>query len=635
MARPDDVAGRLAAIVQSSDDAIISKTLDGIITSWNPAAEKLFGYTAEEAIGQPILLIIPPERHDEEADILSRLRRGEAIEHFETVRVAKGGALVEVSLTVSPVRDSGGRVIGASKIARDISDRRRSEEARARLAAIVDSSQDAIVGKTLEGVVTSWNRGAERLFGYSAQEAVGRNIRFIIPPERQAEEDGVLARIARGEVVEHFETVRMAKGGRLIDVSLTISPVRSPTGAIVGASKIARDITDRVRAERERADLLAREQAAREEAEALNRSKDQFLAVLSHELRTPLNAIYGWARMLSDGKLDDALHARGLAAIVRNAKAQLQLVEDLLDVSRIITGTMRLETRPVDLRTVVEAALDAVRPAADAKDLRLQSAFDPAAATVIGAPERLQQVVWNLLMNAVKFTPNGGQVSVGVRRDGDLVEIVVSDTGEGITADVLPHVFERFRQGDSSTTRAHGGLGIGLALVRHLVDLHGGTVRAESPGRGQGATFTVRLPAALANAEDASRGATDGCSLQGCRVLLADDDADGLELARVILADAGAEVRTCTSGFAVRETLAAWPADVLVLDIEMPGEDGYAVVRQLRARGDRTPAIALTAYGRGEDRRRALAAGFDIHLPKPVDPAELTQAIARLAGRRV
>jgi PAS domain S-box-containing protein len=635
MASHDAVAGHLAALVQSADDVIISKNLDGIITSWNPAAQKLFGYTADEAIGQSILLIIPPERRDEETEILARIRRGEAIEHFETVRVTKDGTRVELSITVSPVRNAKGDVIGASKIARDISDRRRHEEVRARLAAIVDSSDDAIVSKTLDGTITSWNRGAEKIFGYSAQEAVGRHITLIIPPERHLEEESVLARIARGEAVEHFETVRVTKGGARRHVSLSISPVRNARGEIIGASKIARDITDRVRAEAERAELLAREQSAREEAEALNRSKDQFLAVLSHELRTPLNAIYGWARMLGDAQLDPKLRARGVDAIFRNAKAQLQLVEDLLDVSRIITGNMRLELRPVALKPVIETALDAVRPAAAAKEIDLQSTLDEAAGTVLGAPERLQQVVWNLLMNAVKFTPRRGRIEVHLRRASSQVEIVVHDSGEGIGPEMLPHVFERFRQGDTSTTRVHGGLGIGLALVRHLVDLHGGTVTAASPGLGQGATFIVRLPVALAtpDAQHAGR-AEAGASVEGRRVLVVDDDLDGLELARVILAGAGADVRACTSATAARDALSTWNADVLLLDIEMPGEDGYTLLRRLRAAGNRAPAVALTAYGRGEDKKRALAAGFDLHLSKPVDPTELTQAIATVVARR-
>jgi PAS domain S-box-containing protein len=635
---PEELAAYLAAIVQSSDDAIVGKTLDGIITSWNPSAEKLFGHGAAEAIGRHITLIVPPERLAEEDEVIRRLRAGETIDHFETVRITKGGERIPISLTVSPVRTSDGRIIGASKVVRDLRDRRQAEVIRARLAAIVDSSEDAIVSKTLEGVITSWNQGAERLFGYTALEAIGRHITLIIPADRRAEEDDVLAKIRRGEALRSFETVRVRKDGRLIDISLTVSPVRDAAGTIIGASKIARDITERKRIEAERERLLAQEQAARSEAEAVNRGKDQFLAVLSHELRTPLNAIYGWARMLYDDTIGADLRRRAVDAIFRNARAQLQLVEDLIDMSRIITGNMRLDVGPVDLAAVIEAALDTVRPAAVAKEIRLEARLESPDVTISGAADRLQQVVWNLLINAVKFTPRGGRVEIELRRGDADVEIVVSDTGEGIAADLLPHVFERFRQGDSSSTRAHGGLGLGLALVRHLVDLHGGTVRAESPGPGRGATFTVALPLGdvqPAQALPAPPGQATLTSLAGIRVLLVDDDADSLELARVILSSAGAEARAATSAAAARARLNGWLADVFLLDLEMPGEDGYTLLQHLRERDQfrGTPAIALTAYGRGEDRRRALAAGFTLYLSKPVDPAELTRAVSNVARR--
>jgi PAS domain S-box-containing protein len=523
------------------------------------------------------------------------------------------------------------------------------DEVSARLAAIVQSSDDAIVGKTLEGVVTSWNPAAERMFGWTAAEAVGRHIMLIIPEERRAEEDDVLARIGRGEIVDHFETVRVTRTGQRLDVSLTISPIKDRRGRIIGASKIARDITERKRAEAERATLLAREQAARSEAEVASRSKDEFLAVLSHELRTPLNAIYGWTRMLSDAPLDPAMTARALQAIRRNADSLVKLVEDLLDVSRIVTGNLRLDVRRVGLRAVIEAALDTVRPAAAAKGVRLETVLDEGAGPIMGSPERLQQIVWNLLVNAVKFTPRGGRVQVHLHRVNSHVQVVVSDTGQGIPPDLLPFVFERFRQADSSSTRAHGGLGIGLALVRHLVELHGGSVSAESPGLGQGATFTVKLPVAMVMPllPPAERPPTLPPappppppvmpSLRGVEVLLVDDDADGLDLASVILTNCGADVRPCSTPLAALEAVAGWTPDVAVLDIEMPGEDGFGVLRRLRAvaaeRGVRIPALALTAYGRPADRKRALAAGFNLHLAKPVDPAELALAVASLAGR--
>jgi PAS domain S-box-containing protein len=526
---------------------------------------------------------------------------------------------------------------------------REAGEASARqLAAIVQSSDDAIVGKTLDGIITSWNPGATRTFGYTEAEAVGQSILLIVPPDRHDEEAGVLRRLRAGEVISHYETVRVDKAGRRMDISLTVSPIRDASGRVVGASKIARDVTERKRVEAERAALLARERAARAEADAANRAKDEFLAVISHELRTPLNAVYGWARMLQAGQIAGEDARRALATIVRNANAQVQLIDDLLDVSRIITGKMRLAVRPVDLRSVVEGALDTVRPAADAKAIRLQSVLDPRAAPITGDPDRLQQVVWNLLMNAVKFTPKGGRIQVLLQRINSHVEIVVSDTGQGIAADVLPFIFDRFRQADSSSTRHHAGLGVGLALVKHLVELQGGAVTAQSGGAGQGATFIVKLPVTIAEipagpvprahpTASSSELVAVGVRLDGLRVLVIDDDSDALDLASAILARAGAQVRTAISAADAMRLMQEWRPDVLVSDIEMPGEDGYALIRKVRAldprEGGRTPAVALTAYGRIEDRMRTLSAGYTMHVPKPVDPGELTTIIASVAGR--
>jgi CheY-like chemotaxis protein len=387
---------------------------------------------------------------------------------------------------------------------------------------------------------------------------------------------------------------------------------------------------------------------AREAAEAGNRAKDEFLALLSHELRTPLNAVYGWARMLRTGQLDAEASRRALDAIVRNADAQVQLIDDLLDVSRVVAGKMRLDVRAVDLKAVLENALDAVRPVAEGKGTRLQSALDPRVGPVAGDPARLQQVVANLLMNAVKFTDRDGRVQVHLQRVDSHVEIVVADTGRGIDPALLPVIFDRFRQADSSSTRAHGGLGLGLALVKHIVELHEGTVAAHSAGEGKGATFVVTLPLgggplaegpvprepATAPVVDATAG---GVRLDGLRVLVVDDDRDAVELATAILAGAGAVVRTCGSAREALAALQAWRPDVLVSDIEMPDEDGYALIRKVRAldaeRGGGTPAVALTAHGRSQDRMSSLTAGYSMHVPKPVHPAELTTIVASLAGR--
>jgi PAS domain S-box-containing protein len=642
---PDDSAqtaeslARLAAIVDSSDDAIVSKTLDGVVTFWNRAAERIFGWTAAEAIGRHIKFIIPPERHAEEEDVLARIRRGERVDHFDTVRVHKDGRWVDVSVTVSPVNDAGGRIVGASKIARDIRDRRYNQLTAARMAAIVDSSDDGIVSKTLDGVITSWNKSAERIFGWSAEEAVGRNIKLIIPPERHAEEDDVLARIHRGERVDHFDTVRVRKDGRFVDVSITVSPLKDASGRIVGASKIARDITERRRMEEIRNRLLAAEQAARQQAESLSRSKDELLATVSHELRTPLNAIFGWSRMLQTANLDEAQRVRAVNAIVRSAAAQARLVEDLLDLSRIVTGRMRLDVQAVDINMVIDAALEVIRPAASAKAIALTTALDRSIGTLQGAPDRLQQIVWNIAMNAVKFTPRGGRVDVATKRSHENVEIVVADTGEGIAPDLLPHIFEPFRQEDSSSTRAHGGLGLGLALVRQLVEVHGGSVYAESPGKGQGTTVTVRLPLEAPRVEPRSQGADAEArpALGGVSVLVVDDDPEALDMTATILREKGAEVRTVSSAFRAYELIETWPPDVVLADLAMPGEDGFMLARAMRAafarRGVSVPLIAVTAYGSAESRARALEAGFDVFLTKPIDPLQLASAVVQVSQR--
>jgi len=373
----------------------------------------------------------------------------------------------------------------------------REEAGARRLAAIVDSSDDAIVSKTVEGVITSWNRGAERMFGWTAAEAIGHHINLIIPEDRRVEEDDVLARIRHGEAIDHYETVRVAKDGRLLNVSLTVSPLKDATDRIVGASKIARDVTERRRLEDERDRLLLREQQARVEAESSNRAKDQLLATVSHELRTPLNAIIGWARLLQSGALDETARSRAVEIIVRSASSQAQLVEDLLDLSRFVTGRMRLTWEECDMATLVDEALDAVRPAADAKDIALVTEFAAGMGPILGARDRLRQMVWNLAMNAIKFTPAGGHVKVAVMSSEQHVTLVVADNGVGISPAVLSHVFDEFQQEDSSSTRAYGGLGIGLPLVRQIVELHGGAVHAQSPGKGRGATFTVTIPLAL------------------------------------------------------------------------------------------------------------------------------------------
>ncbi|HEU4593671.1 MAG TPA: ATP-binding protein [Pyrinomonadaceae bacterium] len=400
-------------------------------------------------------------------------------------------------------------------------------------------------------------------------------------------------------------------------------------------------LVEQKRAQEERTRLLA-------EAEAANRTKDEFLATMSHELRTPMTAILGWTHLLRTSAFGVAESAHALDIIERNAHMQTKLIDDLLDISRIITGKLRLEVRPVDLGAVVEAAVEATRPAAEAKSLRLHSLVDPHAGPVSGDPDRLQQVVWNLLTNAVKFTPKGGRVQVRLERVNSHAELIVSDSGQGISAEFLPHVFDRFRQADGATTRTHGGLGLGLAIVRQLVELHGGTVAAESEGEGRGSTFVVQLPLMAARRElddSARRHPTAGGrisldsmpSLAGLRILVVDDEADARDLLRELLERCGAEVTTAESASAALEAIGRSRPDVLISDIGMPGEDGYALIQKVRAAEDssaaRIPAIALTAYARAEDRVRALSAGFHVHVPKPIEPVELIVVVASLIGR--
>ena len=519
------------------------------------------------------------------------------------------------------------------------------------LAAIVESSDDAIISKDLNGIILSWNRGAERVFGYTAEETVGRSITMLLPPDRLEEEATILGTLVRGERIDHFETERITKDGRRIDISLSVSPIKDQHGRVIGGAKIARDISFRRQLEREREWALAQERHGRTLAEAANRAKDAFLAMVSHELRSPLSPILSWARLLRMKVLDEAKSARALETIERSARTQAQLIDDLLDISRIVAGKLRLEVQPVDVALVIAQAVEVVRPAADAKRIRLETVLDTETGMVSGDPARLQQVVWNLLSNAVKFTPKGGRVQIILERVNSHVEIAISDTGQGVSPEFLSHLFERFQQADTGTTRSHGGLGLGLAIVRHIVELHGGTVFAESPGEGQGATFTVKLPRAIfmRTAGEAERRhptlgpvpePADFPSLRELRVLVVDDEPDSNEVVTTVLVAAGAEVRVAASAAEGLEHLKQWTPHVIVSDIGMPNEDGYMFLAKVHALLGETahiPAVALTAYATTGDRVRIFSAGFKAHVVKPIDALELAVVVAnvaRLHGQR-
>jgi PAS domain S-box-containing protein len=529
-----------------------------------------------------------------------------------------------------------------------VAERRRSSAAHVR--SILDNTLDAVIALDAGGRVTFWNRRAEETLGFGRDAAIGSLLSELILPEpARAGFQATLGALgtATGRSNLRLELDAVRAGGDALPLELTVTAIRDDDE--LSFSAFARDISERRRSDEERERLLVETERARAEAEAAARVKDEFLSTLSHELRTPLTAIVGWTYLLRGGRLDEATARRGLDAIERNAGAQAQVISDILDLSRIVGAKFRVSVRPLQLAPVVAAAIETLMPAAAAKELKVQPVLDPNAGLVAGDPDRLRQVAWNLFSNAVKFTPRGGRVTVRVARADDSgVQLVVEDTGEGIDPGFVGHVFERFRQGDSSNTRSHGGLGLGLAVVRHLVELHGGTVEAQSPGKGQGATFTVtlpildpaRLPPLAPAAETApfvSGCGADSPDLSGIRVLVVDDGDDEREVVSTVLGQCGADVRAVGSAGEALQALAEFSPHVLVSEIEMHGETGFSLIQRVRAlpedRGGLVPAAALSAYGRTDDRVQALLAGFQIHVPKPVQPAELVAVVASLARR--
>jgi signal transduction histidine kinase/ActR/RegA family two-component response regulator len=480
--------------------------------------------------------------------------------------------------------------------------------------------------------------------GYTREELIGKKITDLIPPEDFSRLDAIRERLLKGDT--HLGEWRLRrKDGHYMPVE--VSTKIFPDGRW---HAIVRDIQDRKQAEAEREQLLAREQAAREAAEAANRSKDEFLAIISHELRSPLNAMLGYARLLRYGPPDVKKTEQAVEIIERHGRAQSQLISDLIDTASIISGKLRLDVEPVNLAAVIKEALQTIYPAAAAKDISIQADLESEAGLIIGDSVRLQQVIWNLLSNAVKFTSAGGRVEVRLERIDPHVRIIVSDTGKGISPEFLPYIFDRFRQADASSVRRYGGLGLGLALVKYLVELHGGTIEATSEGEDRGATFKVLLPsravsATPCDAKDspaADSSFVEAAILAGLRVLVVDDDPNALELVKSALAQYGADVVTANSAVEAYELFTTRPSwelpNVIVADLGMPDEDGYSLLRRVRhwerERDLFVPAVALTAYGRAEDRVRALMAGFQTHVTKPVEPAELAIVIASLVRRQ-
>jgi PAS domain S-box-containing protein len=506
---------------------------------------------------------------------------------------------------------------------------------RARLAAIVESSDDAIVSKTLEGIVTSWNSGAERVFGYTSEEMVGQPITKIIPEDRLDEEPQILSRLRRGERVDHFETIRRRKDGTLIDVSVTISPVRDSTGRIVGASKIARDVTAQKQFQREL-------HAAKEAADAANRAKDQFLSVLSHELRTPLTPVLAAVSYIEQNpSLASELLAEQIGMIRRNVETQARLVDDLLDLTRITRGKVELHFEAVDANAVLRDALTMVRPDADAKHLSVTTEFRATEPHVWADPGRLQQVFWNILSNAVKFTPDGGAIAIRTADGGEgHLRAEVQDTGVGIDPQFLPKLFIPFEQGESTITRRFGGLGLGLSIVKSIMDMHGANVMASSGGVGRGATFTIELPIAeKTTGARPSTSAAAAASLIGDdatvavtrRILLVEDHADTRFIMARLLTSFGFAVSTAGS---VREAIELGEGkrfDLLISDIGLPDGSGMDIMRHLR-QSQPIHGIALSGYGLEDDLRRSAEAGFAQHLTKPINVHTLREIVMRIAG---
>jgi PAS domain S-box-containing protein len=770
----------LDALIESADDAIVSKTLDSAITSWNKGAERIFGYTADEVIGKSIVILIPPDRHNEEPLILERIKAGERVEHFETVRLTKDGRLIDVSLTISPIRGPSGEIVGVSKIARDITDLKKAhrlvEASEERYRMLFDSIDEgfcvirmifdergkpadyiflelnpifieqtgltqAAPGKTMRELIPNHDESWFEIYGRVSR--TGEPIRFenyaevldrwfdlyafrIGEPEdhkvavmfknitdrkkAEAERERLLKQLeneraklnylftnapafvatlrgpehifelanpAYRQLIGHREVIGKAvrealpevdgqgfielldtvfqtgepfvgkeisvwlqrENGGLLEnrfVDFVYQPIFADNKAVSGIFVHGIDITEQVR--------------SRKEAEDANRAKDEFLATLSHELRTPINAILGWSKMMTDNRLDENGQRRALETIHRNAQAQTQLIEDILDVSRIISGKLKLDARPVELSSVVEAATEAVLPSAQAKEIRIQKTIDSGLNIVSGDPHRLQQIIWNILSNAVKFTPKGGFVQIKLQRLNSHIEISIADTGIGISPKMLPFIFDRFSQAESATNRRYGGLGLGLAIVRHLVEIHAGSIEAHSEGEGQGAIFTIKLPLvdfdSVAQPESSKQrhskngGAVppeSATELTDLQILIVDDEEDGRTLVKTVLEQCGALVTSVSSVRAALTALQDRRFDILLSDIGMPSEDGYSLIRKVRSlpvdQNGKIPAVALTAYGSLEDRRHALTSGFQMHVAKPIEPVQLIKVVAGLTGR--
>ncbi len=633
----EEARALLAEIVASSDDAIISKDLNGVITSWNRGARELFGYTAEEAIGKPVTLLIPADHINEEPGILERIRRGETIDHYETVRQRKDGSLRDISLTVSPIRDAGGRVIGAAKIARDITERKRAEAAlrdsEDRYRTLFDLGPVAVYSCDAAGVIQTFNRRAAELWGREpasgdTDERFCGSFKLFRPDGSfMPHEQCPMAEVVSGKIAEvHDAEVLIERPeGSQISVIVNILPLKNERGEITGAINCFYDISERKQAERQ-----LREYAGK--LSDSDRRKSEFLAMLAHELRNPLAPIrHGLQIMRWTG--GDAQTVKSVTELVERQVGHLVgLVDDLLDVSRISRGKIELRRGRIELAAVVTDAVEIARPLSERREHELTVTVPPEPICVNADPLRLTQVVGNLLNNACKFTEKGGRIRLSVEREGEQAVIRVRDNGIGIAANQLPLIFDMFMQADVSIERSGSGLGIGLALVKNLVEMHGGTVEAHSAGVGHGSEFVVRLPitAEAATPQPIAPPVDEPATTTARRILVVDDNRDAAESLAMLLELTGNETHTAHDGLEALETAAQVRPDLILLDIGLPKINGYEAARRIREQpwGKRLVLVALTGWGQDEDRQKSREAGFDGHLVKPVDPETLTKLLA-------
>ena len=626
------------AIEDIRDYAIFTTDADGIVTNWNVGAQHILGYTEEEIVGKEASKVFTTEDRTKaipEKELATAATMGRAED--ERWHVRKDGSRFWASGVVTPVRDSSGRLIGFSKVMRDMTERNRLTEERDRFFAL---SVDMLCIVHLDGQFQRVNPAFQEVLGFSEEELLAMTLFELLHPDDLGATLNIYQQLNAGEPVAFMENRLRTKDETYKWVAWSYFPV--PEDGL--AFGVGRDMTE-LRQIHEVVRLRARE------LEDANRVKDEFLATMSHELRTPLTSILGWSRLLQSNQLNDTEKERAIQVIQRNAEAQSKLIEDLLDVSRIITGKLKIEVQPVSFASITEGVINSLRPAVDARQLQLETSIDPAAGPILGDPARLEQIVTNLLSNAIKFTPNGGRIDVRLERDDSCVRLEVRDTGVGIAAEHLPYIFERFRQVDSSNVRAHGGLGLGLAIVDYLVRQQAGTVAAESEGVGKGATFIVEFPLTSSEAISTTLAAVElftgrKCAalesgesstdekLKNLRILVVEDDPDTQELLKTVLQQHGAEVVAVESAASALAELRRAKPDVIISDIAMAGENGYELIRKVRslapAEGGHIPAIALTAYAGGTDRRRALLAGFQTHLSKPVESDDLLAVILSL-----